>query len=54
VLVGRPYVYALAVGGTDGVAAYIEQLAAETDVTLALIGAPSLTELDESWIAASS
>jgi lactate 2-monooxygenase len=54
VLVGRPYVYALAVGGTDGVAAYIEQLAAETDVTLALIGAPSLMELDESWIAASS
>ena len=54
VLVGRPYVYALAVGGTDGVAAYIEQLAAETDVTLALIGAPSLAELDESWIAASS
>ena len=54
VLVGRPYVYALAVGGTDGVAAYIEQLAAETDVTRALIGAPPLTELDESWIAASS
>ena len=54
VLIGRPYVYALAVGGRDGVAAYIEQLAAETDVTLALIGAPSVQELDESWIAASS
>jgi lactate 2-monooxygenase len=54
VLVGRPYVYALAVGGQDGVAAYIEQLAAETDVTLALIGARSVRELDESWIAASS
>jgi lactate 2-monooxygenase len=54
VLVGRPYVYALAVGGQDGVAAYIEQLAAETDVTLALIGASSIKELDESWIAASS
>jgi lactate 2-monooxygenase len=54
VLVGRPYVYALAVGGQDGVAAYIEQLAAETDVTLALIGAASIKELDESWIAASS
>jgi lactate 2-monooxygenase len=54
VLVGRPYVYALAVGGQDGVAAYIEQLAAETDVTLALIGAGSIKELDESWIAASS
>jgi lactate 2-monooxygenase len=54
VLVGRPYVYALAVAGQDGVAAYIEQLAAETDVTLALIGARSVRELDESWIAASS
>jgi lactate 2-monooxygenase len=54
VLVGRPYVYALAVGGGDGVAAYIEQLAAETDVTLALIGALSVQELDQSWITASS
>jgi lactate 2-monooxygenase len=54
VLVGRPYVYALAVGGEEAVAAYLEQLAAETDVTLALIGARSVQELDESWIAASS
>jgi lactate 2-monooxygenase len=54
VLVGRPYVYALAVGGTHGVAAYVEQLAAEIDVTLALIGAQSVRDLDESWIAASS
>jgi lactate 2-monooxygenase len=54
VMLGRPYVYALAVGGEDGVAASIEQLAAETDVTLALLGASSITELDESWIAASS
>jgi isopentenyl diphosphate isomerase/L-lactate dehydrogenase-like FMN-dependent dehydrogenase len=54
VLVGRPYVYALAVGGEDGVAALIRQLAAETDVTLALVGAASVRDLDESWIAASS
>jgi isopentenyl diphosphate isomerase/L-lactate dehydrogenase-like FMN-dependent dehydrogenase len=54
VLVGRPYVYALAVGGTEGVSALIEQLAAETDLTLALIGARSVNELDSSWIAASS
>ncbi len=54
VLVGRPYVYALAVGGEDGVAALIQQLAAETDLTLALMGASSVTELDSSWIAASS
>ena len=54
VLVGRPYVYALAVGGVDGVSALIQQLAAETDLTLALMGARSVNELDSSWIAASS
>jgi lactate 2-monooxygenase len=54
VLVGRPYVYALAVGGSDGVSALIQQLAAETDVTLALLGGRSVNELDSSWIAASS
>jgi lactate 2-monooxygenase len=54
VLLGRPYVYALAFGGEAGVAALIEQLAAETDLTLALMGARSIAELDASWIAASS
>ncbi|MFL6029381.1 MAG: alpha-hydroxy-acid oxidizing protein [Gaiellaceae bacterium] len=54
VLVGRPYVYALTVGGEAGVAALVEQLAAETDLTLALMGARSIAELDASWIAASS
>ena len=54
VLLGRPYVYALAVGGEAGVAALIQQLAAETDLTLALMGAGSVADLDASWIAASS
>jgi lactate 2-monooxygenase len=54
VLVGRPYVYALAVAGEAGVAALLQQLAAETDLTLALLGAGSIAELDASWIAASS
>jgi lactate 2-monooxygenase len=54
VLLGRPYVYALAVGGLEGVSALIQQLAAETDVTLALLGARAVNELDSSWIAASS
>jgi lactate 2-monooxygenase len=54
VLVGRPYVYALAVGGEAGVTALIQQLAAETDLTLALLGAGSISEVDASWIAASS
>jgi lactate 2-monooxygenase len=54
VLVGRPYVYGLAVGGQDGVAAVLTQLAAETDLTLALMGGRSARDLDPTWIAASS
>jgi len=47
-------VYALAVGGEEGVAALLRQLAAETDLTLSLMGAGSVDELDETWIAESS
>jgi lactate 2-monooxygenase len=54
VLIGRPYVYALAVGGEAAVGALLKQLAAETDLTLALMGARSITTLDSTWIAASS
>ena len=54
VLVGRPYVYALAVGGQEGVAALLTHLAAETDLTLALVGGTSVRTLDSGWIAASS
>jgi lactate 2-monooxygenase len=53
VLLGRPYAYGLAAGGQDGVLAVLEQFAGETDLTLALLGARSVSELDESWIAAS-
>jgi L-lactate dehydrogenase (cytochrome) len=54
VLLGRPYVYGLAVGGQSGVEAVLHQLAAETDLTLALIGGTVARELDAAWIAASS
>jgi len=54
VLLGRPYVYGLAVGGQPGVEAVLQQLAAETDLTLALIGGTVARELDAAWIAASS
>lgn len=50
VLLGRPYAYALAVGGARGVEALIEQLLAEVDLTLALLGAGSVRELDRSWL----
>jgi lactate 2-monooxygenase len=54
VLLGRPYAYGLAVGGQEGVEVVIRHLMADTDLTLALIGGTTATELDESWIAASS
>jgi lactate 2-monooxygenase len=51
VLLGRPYAYGLAVGGEEGVRAVVEQFAADTDLTLALLGAHSVAELDPTWIA---
>src|SRR5215218_6903379 len=54
VLLGRPYAYGLAVGGQEGVETVIRHLLADTDLTLALVGAESVGGLDESWIAASS
>jgi lactate 2-monooxygenase len=54
VLLGRPYAYALAAGGHEGVQTVIRHLMAETDLTLALLGGTVARELDETWIAASS
>ena len=54
VLLGRPYAYGLAVGGQAGVETVIRHLMAETDLTLALAGGVRATDLDETWIAASS
>ena len=50
VLLGRPYAYALAVGGQRGVEELIQNLMAEIDLTLALAGAHSIRELDRSWL----
>jgi L-lactate dehydrogenase (cytochrome) len=50
VLLGRPYAYALAVGGQRGVEVLLENLMAEIDLTLALAGAHSIRELDRSWL----
>jgi lactate 2-monooxygenase len=54
VLLGRPYAYGLAVGGQEGVETVIRHLMADTDITLALIGARRPGDLDRTWIAASS
>jgi lactate 2-monooxygenase len=50
VLVGRPYVYGLAVAGQAGVERVLRILAAEVDLALALVGATGVTELDRSWL----
>ena len=50
VLLGRPYAYALAVGGQRGVEELLQNLLAELDLTLALMGAHSVRELDRSWL----
>jgi len=50
VLIGRPYAYALAVGGQRGVEELIQNLMAEIDLTLALAGGHSIRDLDRSWL----
>jgi lactate 2-monooxygenase len=50
VLLGRPYAYALAVGGQRGVEELVQNLMAEIDLTLALAGGISVRELDRSWL----
>jgi 4-hydroxymandelate oxidase len=51
VLIGRPYLYALAVGGEDGVARCLSLLIQELRLALALVGAASLRDLtrDLEW-----
>jgi lactate 2-monooxygenase len=46
VLVGRPYVYGLAIGGADGVRHVLRCLLAELDLTVALSGHASLKTID--------
>jgi isopentenyl diphosphate isomerase/L-lactate dehydrogenase-like FMN-dependent dehydrogenase len=51
VLVGRPYVWGLALEGADGVATVLRMLLAELDLTLALSGQASVAQLDRSALA---
>ena len=50
VLLGRPYVYALAVAGQAGVERVVRNLTAEIDLTLALAGGRDVKALDRSWV----
>jgi isopentenyl diphosphate isomerase/L-lactate dehydrogenase-like FMN-dependent dehydrogenase len=50
VLVGRPYLFALATGGQAGVGKMIELLRAEIDRAMALLGVCSLDALDRTFL----
>ncbi len=43
--VGRPYVYGLGMGGTDGVTHVLRSLLAEADLLMAVDGYPTLADL---------
>ena len=50
VLVGRPYLYGLAVNGRKGVEAVLGILRREMEGTLRLMGAESVAQLDPGWL----
>jgi L-lactate dehydrogenase (cytochrome) len=54
VLVGRPYVWGLALGGQDGVSHMLELLRAEMKRSMQLMGCRSVHDLDPSWVGAPS
>lgn len=47
VLIGRPYVYGLAVGGTEGVQYVLRNLMADFDLTMALSGKRSIADIQQ-------
>jgi len=51
VLIGRAYGYGLAAAGEAGVARAIKILKDDLDLTLTLLGCPSIDHLDASYIA---
>ena len=50
VLLGRPFVYGLAVGGQRGIEAVVRQLAGELDMTMALSGVRSARDVPRSLV----
>ena len=51
VLIGRPYLYGLAVGGDAGVARTVQLLREELELAMALVGCPRIAELSRSVFA---
>jgi len=50
VLIGRPYVYGLALAGASGVRAVLQGLLAELDLTMALSGISSLDQVSRDFL----
>ncbi|HEX9692246.1 MAG TPA: alpha-hydroxy acid oxidase [Gemmatimonadales bacterium] len=50
VLIGRPYVWGLAVDGEAGVARVLQLLKAETELAMALCGCPTVGDIDASLV----
>jgi len=50
VLIGRPYVWGLALGGQDGVSHLLEMLSAEMKRSMQLMGCASIHDLDRTWL----
>jgi lactate 2-monooxygenase len=50
VLVGRPYVWGLAIDGEDGVRAVVENLLADLDLTMAELGCAKVSELTREFL----
>jgi isopentenyl diphosphate isomerase/L-lactate dehydrogenase-like FMN-dependent dehydrogenase len=53
VLIGRPYLYALAVGGADGVQTMLAMMRDEIEVSMSLLGVKALSELNQDLLARS-
>jgi 4-hydroxymandelate oxidase len=50
VLIGRPYLYGLSVGGAAGVARVVEILRTELEMTMGLIGCPELSQISTRFL----
>jgi 4-hydroxymandelate oxidase len=50
VLIGRPYLYGLSVGGAAGVARVVEILRTELEMTMGLIGCPELSRISDQFL----
>lgn len=50
VMVGRPYMYGLAIGGADGVARVVEILRTELEMTMGLAGCQDLSSIGASYL----